>query len=93
MHSLSEIDRYSLLEGQDLDAVELEDWDGWVYGVSVVGDRISLLGDNRGEEREGDVWISRFGTFDVVTGQLLENFYIDSLDGFELSGLWCGGTP
>lgn len=86
-HSLSEIDRFSLQLKKNLRAVGVENWDGWVYGISVVGKRIYLLGDDR-----ENGWPSRFGTFDAETGELIDEFFINFRKDFSRNptGLWCG---
>lgn len=78
-HSTEELDIHDAFNACWTDDIELEDWDGWVYGMSVVGDRIFLKGNE-----------DRIAGFDRYTGALLVDHTV-TMDEYPwgASGLWC----
>ncbi len=78
-HSTEELDIHDAFNACWMDDIELENWDGWVHGMSVVGDRIYLIGSE-----------NRVAGFDRHTGTLLvdHTMPLDEYPG-GASGLWC----
>ena len=68
--------------GSWLRSVTLEDYDAWVWGISVVGDKLHLIDDGRNDY--GDAG-TRIAQFDATTGELLADVFLSGSP----SGLWC----
>jgi hypothetical protein len=85
-HSTNVIDVHDLLTGGQIRTISLEDWDTWVWGVSVAGGKLHLIDDGR------EYPDPRIASFDPVSGALLERVLLSTLSG-RPSGLWCGTTP
>jgi hypothetical protein len=90
-HSTNEVNRHELATGDWLGVTSLESWEGWVHGLSVLGDRLYVMGDNRQENQpEG----TRLSSFEVDSGAIVDDVFLPSLVvGLGPSGLWCGGVP
>ncbi len=85
-HAPDELERTQLPEMTDLGSIPLEDFDTWVWGMSVVNGVLYLIDDGRGES--GTVWAStRLLSFDTETGARLGHVYLD--DAYEWNGLTC----
>ena len=81
-HATDEIDVYMLPSGQDIGTIQLEDFDGWINGISVTSDGLlALIGD------APDV---RVAVFDAETGRSLWNVYPAAyiFESF-MRGLYC----
>lgn len=76
-HSTDVVDVFDLETGERQRSIQLEGFDDWVAGLSVVGERLMILGDS---SRDGHLWV-----FDVNSGAQLARL------PFEGSALWCQG--
>jgi|GEM_PF-2498873 len=69
----------------------LEDYDDWFSGLAVVGNRV-IVHNGYGQEETG----TRIATFDLETGDNLDNLYLGQLveraDPIWVTGLVCGGA-
>ena len=84
-HSTDTIDVYDLATGTHTSTIPLQDWDTWIWGMSVVGDDLYLMHRDNG-------FGHRFARFDVATGTLLEEMYFGPFGPDHThgpSGLWC----
>lgn len=84
-HSADSIDVHDLATGVQLSTIWLQDWDTWIWGMSVVGDDLYLMHHDYGQG-------NRFARFDVATGTLIEEAYIEDFGPDHThnpSGLWC----
>lgn len=66
--------------------VPLEDWDTWIWGISVLPGRFFLVDDGRRGDTPGAPLV---GTFDLLGGRRLGSVEFDLPDHGHPSGLWC----
>ncbi len=79
-HSTEEIDVYDAATGAYSHTIPLQDWDTWVWGMSVVGDSLYVMNHEH------------FAQYDVHTGALLADTVFGDINGDYMhppSGLWC----
>lgn len=80
-HSTNEIEVFDIGTGEQLYTIALEGWDGWVWGMSVVGDVLHLASGGFEE---------RIARFDHETGDLLDEVYVTGTPySHPPTGLWC----
>lgn len=83
-HSTDKVYKYSLPDGEELGVIQLEEYDGWVRGMSVTEDGLLVL----------NTWSHDQGVlvFDVETGQQLSelyNLHVPRAVPWELKGMVC----
>lgn len=84
-HSTDTIEVYSI-DGEFVRTIELEKYNNWVWGVSIIGDKLHLIDDGRNDYGDKGV---RLAQFDLETGDLLRHVFLKG-DAFSRpSGLWC----
>lgn len=66
-HSPREVLVYDVPSGSQTGTILLEDWNAWVWGMSVVGGRLYLIDDGRGLPGQLD---PRIGVFDLAGNSL-----------------------
>lgn len=77
--------RLAPVEGEDdLDGLVLEDFDTWIWGLSVVDGTLYVLDDGRSDDHPG---VTRIVAFDVETGDQLGFVALDG--GYTFQGLDC----
>lgn len=88
-HSTNELDVYDPTTGAYLHTLPLDDFDTWVWGISMVGGQVHVIDDGRGAYMANG---TRIASFDPVTGANTGNVFID-FAGTEFgpgpAGLWC----
>jgi hypothetical protein len=90
-HSTNVVDVVSMIDGSLIRTIPLEDYDTWVWGVSVAGGRLFLIDDGRGDYPDEGRGV-HIVSFDPVTGERRGDVTIDVFpDQFMIwpSGLWC----
>jgi nitrite reductase/ring-hydroxylating ferredoxin subunit len=89
-HSTDVVEVYDLRTGDHVRSIPLEDYDTWVWGVSVAGGRLHLIDDGRGEH---EVPGQRIVSFDPLTGARLGEVHLTGLFPDRYThwpgGLWC----
>ena len=68
-------------------AIPLQDFDTWVWGISVADGKLHIIDDGRGAYAYLGV---RIAVFDPVSGTNLQNVFLNGLPYSHVpSGLWC----
>lgn len=86
-HSQNYYREFDLASATQLAVIPLEDWDTWIWGMSVADGMLHLVNDDRGGYSGYGTRIARY---DQHTGVLVDHMFLSDLPYSSTpSGLWC----